>query len=146
MKVLLNGLETELTAAQGINIIKDGDRLRVITPDGVKTAVVVKNGDKTYVSVDGQVFEIEKFSSARQKTSHHGSGEGRAPMPGQIVEVLVKLGDTVSQGTTLIILEAMKMQQPIKADFDGVVTELQVKPGDQVNDGQLLVKVEKNSA
>jgi geranyl-CoA carboxylase alpha subunit len=143
MKVLINGAEAELGDPGGSRIYEDGDRVRVVTDSGVKSAVVVRKGDKTYVSVDGRVFEVEKFSASRSRVGVAGSGEGRAPMPGQIVEVLVGNGEAVTEGQTLIILEAMKMQQPIKADFEGVVSELTVTIGDQVNDGQLLVRVTK---
>lgn len=146
MKVLINGQETVLGETLGVTIREDGERLKVVTSEGVKSAVVVRKGDKTYVSVDGQVFEVEKFSAARSRAGVAGSGEGRAPMPGQIVEILVANGEEVKEGQTLIILEAMKMQQPIKADFDGVVGDLNVKAGDQVDDGQLLVKVTKADA
>jgi geranyl-CoA carboxylase alpha subunit len=146
MKILINGVESELGEPTGATIHEDGERLRIVTPSGVKSAVVVRKGDKTYVSVDGQVFEVEKFSAARSRAGVAGSGEGRAPMPGQIVEVLVANGDSVTEGQTLIVLEAMKMQQPIKADFDGFVSDIGVKMGDQVDDGQLLVKVSKADA
>jgi len=143
LKVLINGAEHELGELAGSIIHQDGDRVRVVTVDGIKSAVVVRKGDKTFVSVDGRVFEVEKYSASRSRVGVSGSGEGRAPMPGQIVEILVGNGDSVTEGQTLIVLEAMKMQQPIKADFDGVVAEMSIKVGDQVNDGQLLVKVLK---
>lgn len=146
MKVLVNGVETELGAATGAKVTRDGDLLRIATPQGVKSAVAVTHGDSTFVSVDGRVYEVAKASSARMKSQAAGNGEGRAPMPGQIVEVLVKNGDQVMAGQTLIVMEAMKMQQPVKADFDGVVEGLAVKPGDQVSDGQVLVKVAKADA
>lgn len=143
MKVLVNGAEMELSEPVGVTIREDGERLRVSTSDGVKSAVVVRRGDTTYISIDGSVFEVEKFSASRSRAGIAGSGEGRAPMPGQIVEVLCAAGDAVTEGQTLIVLEAMKMQQPVKADFDGVVSELNVSAGDQVVDGQILVKVVK---
>lgn len=144
MKYLVNGNETDLGEPTGVTVRHDGAVLRVSTPEGVKTAVAVRRGDTTYVSVDGRVYEVEKSSSARKRTQTAGSGEGRAPMPGQIVEVLVANGDSVNEGQTLIVLEAMKMQQPIKADFAGTIEGLSVKPGDQVAEGQVLVKVAKS--
>lgn len=143
MKVLVNGAEMELSEPVGVTIREDGERLRVSTSDGVKSAVVVRRGDTTYISIDGSVFEVERFSASRSRAGIAGSGEGRAPMPGQIVEVLCAAGDAVTEGQTLIVLEAMKMQQPVRADFDGVVSELNVSAGDQVVDGQILVKVVK---
>ena len=62
-------------------------------------------------------------------------------MPGQIVDVRCKQGDTVAKGATILILEAMKTQQPFVAPFDGTVSELGVEVGAQVTEGQLLARV-----
>jgi biotin carboxyl carrier protein len=63
-------------------------------------------------------------------------------MPGQIVEVACKPGDRVEAGARLMVLEAMKMQQPIVAPIGGVVKSLAVEFGEQVAEGQALVVVE----
>ncbi|HYE44097.1 MAG TPA: biotin carboxylase N-terminal domain-containing protein, partial [Caulobacteraceae bacterium] len=70
------------------------------------------------------------------------SGSLTAPMPGRIVAVQAKAGDTVAKGAPLLVMEAMKMEHAMTAPFDGVVAELPVAPGDQVVEGALLVKVE----
>lgn len=62
-----------------------------------------------------------------------------APMPGKIIDVLVKAGDKVSEDDELVILEAMKMENPIYAPADGVVKEVKVKKDDKVDAEQLLV-------
>jgi acetyl/propionyl-CoA carboxylase alpha subunit len=62
-----------------------------------------------------------------------------APMPGKILRVLVAAGDAVETGTTLVIMEAMKMEHAIKASHGGKVAEVRVQAGDQVEGGQLLV-------
>ena len=69
-------------------------------------------------------------------------GSLNAPMDGAIVEVLVSEGTAVRQGQLLMVLEAMKMEHPLKAGIDGVVRTLHVKPGDQVKNRQLLLQVE----
>jgi biotin carboxyl carrier protein len=63
-------------------------------------------------------------------------------MPGQIVDVRVSEGDVVEEATTLLVLEAMKTQQPFVAPYNGRVSRLLVKTGDQVADGALLALVE----
>ena len=70
-----------------------------------------------------------------------GDGKIRAPMDGAIVNLLVNVGDTVSKGQTLLVLEAMKIQQQIKSDVDGVVDELIGQVGQQVKKRQLLLNV-----
>jgi 3-methylcrotonyl-CoA carboxylase alpha subunit len=64
-------------------------------------------------------------------------------MPGQIVEVYVAPGDRVMPGQRLLVLEAMKMQQPVLAPYRGVVTQVPVARGDQVAAGQLLVHIDQ---
>jgi geranyl-CoA carboxylase alpha subunit len=63
-------------------------------------------------------------------------------MDGAIVEVLVEEGATVSKGQLLVVLEAMKMEHPLKASIDGVVRRIGVSRGDQVKNRQLLVEIE----
>jgi propionyl-CoA carboxylase alpha chain/3-methylcrotonyl-CoA carboxylase alpha subunit len=65
-----------------------------------------------------------------------------SPMPGKIVSVSVKAGDTVTRGQTLLVLEAMKMEHALAAPFDGVVAELSAEAGGQVSEGVVLVKLE----
>jgi len=68
--------------------------------------------------------------------------EVRAPMPGNIMEILVKVGDAVKADDEILILEAMKMENPIYAPEDGVVKEINVKEKDSVEAEQLLVVLE----
>ena len=84
--------------------------------------------------------------SAGAAKSGGGSGGGNgvieAPMQGTIVDVQVAVGDTVSAGDTVVVLEAMKMENAITADIDGTVAEVAVSQGDSVGSGDLLVKIE----
>lgn len=68
--------------------------------------------------------------------------EIKAPMPGNIVEILVKTGDEVNEGDELLILEAMKMENPIYAPEAGVVKEIKVKEKDTVEADQVLMILE----
>lgn len=68
-----------------------------------------------------------------------GEGTILAPMPGTITEVKVRQGDTVERGDTLLILEAMKMQNEIKAPFAGIVSAVEVTKGAAVNAGMALM-------
>ncbi|MFJ2486436.1 acetyl/propionyl/methylcrotonyl-CoA carboxylase subunit alpha [Pseudomonas sp. NPDC087639] len=70
------------------------------------------------------------------------SGTLKAPMDGAIVDVLVSEGSAVSKGQLLVVLEAMKMEHPLKAGIDGVLKRVQVKVGDQVKNRQVLLQVE----
>jgi len=65
-----------------------------------------------------------------------------APMPGLVLDIIVKIGDEVSDGDSLIILEAMKMENVIKAHGTAIVKSIPVKKGDKVDKGKLLIEFE----
>lgn len=63
----------------------------------------------------------------------------KTPLPGVIIDVKVNVGDSVTKGQTVVVLEAMKMENNINADRDGKVTAIQVAKGDTVADGAVLI-------
>lgn len=143
MKVMLNGQEVELAiVSEGVEISAGADRLFVRTSTGTQSALVVKHRGQTLVSFGGRTYIIEPVLASRGKTSSAASGKFNSPMPGLVVDVLVSQGDTVAKGAKLLVLEAMKTQQPILAPFDGFVAELPVEKGQQVKEGALLVRLE----
>ncbi|MCI5561250.1 MAG: biotin/lipoyl-containing protein [Phocaeicola sp.] len=71
-----------------------------------------------------------------------GTGKGvKSPLPGVILSIKVNVGDAVKKGQTLLVLEAMKMENDIKADADGVVTSILVRQGDSILEGTDLVMI-----
>ena len=66
----------------------------------------------------------------------------KTPLPGVIIDVKVNVGDTVTKGQTVVVLEAMKMENNINADRDGKVVAIQVAKGDTVADGAALIVLE----
>ena len=66
-----------------------------------------------------------------------------SPMPGRIISVDVRQGDSVTKGQKLLTLEAMKMEHSLIAPFDGIVAELNAAEGAQVTEGTLLARIEK---
>ena len=65
----------------------------------------------------------------------------KAPLPGTISSISVKVGDQVNVGDTVLVLEAMKMQNNIEADYAGTVTSIVVNPGDSVMEGAVLLTI-----
>lgn len=67
--------------------------------------------------------------------------EVRAEMTANVWKVLVSVGDTVSDGDTLVILESMKMEIPVVAEEDGTVTEVKVAEGDTINEDDVIAVI-----
>ncbi len=88
--------------------------------------------------------EAVEFSRTPPTGTGGGESDGAviSPMPGKVVSVSVKAGDTVTKGQTLLVLEAMKMEHALAAPFDGVVAELSAVAGGQVSEGVVLVRLE----
>jgi biotin carboxyl carrier protein len=78
---------------------------------------------------------------SRPQTSS-GAEALRSPLPGIILEILCKAGDTVKKGQKVLVLEAMKMENVINADRDGVIKEVKINKGDSVLEGADLVIIE----
>lgn len=145
MRYVVNGLEAELPSSD-CSIADLGDRLGVRTAQGHASALAVRQGDAVLVSFRGRVFKVER--PGRTGAKGHGGGEAhvRAPMPGTLTELLVAVGDTVSAGDRIAVLEAMKTLQPLLANQDGTVSERAVEPGEQVSEGQIIVRIEASGA
>jgi biotin carboxyl carrier protein len=81
-------------------------------------------------------------AAAAPRPAAGGKGGVKSPLPGVILDVKVKVGDTVKRGQTVIILEAMKMENQINADKDGVVKDIPVSKGESVLEGTDLIIIE----
>ena len=79
---------------------------------------------------------------ARRRRGRRGSGSVTVPMQGTIVKVLVEVGQAVEAGSTVCVLEAMKMENNITADRSGTVKEIKVAPGDSVGSGDVVAVIE----
>lgn len=103
--------------------------------------------DGSAVTVCGHRFEIEvrdlrRWSRRRGGAAHSGVQHVCAPMPGKVVRVLVSVGDRVETGQGIAVVEAMKMQNEMKAARPGTVAAISVKVGDAVTAGEVLAKIE----
>ena len=114
----------------------------------------IADGDKRWVFLDGEVYEFEvpgsggrgpgsgirgPGSGQRRASSHHGSLS--APMPATVIKVNTEVGAKVTRGETLVVLEAMKMELPVRATSDGTVTAVNCKAGELVQPGASLVEI-----
>ncbi len=131
----------ELQAAAGsYTVLVDGTPVDL--PIG---ATVAKNGRDIYVHYDGRSYVLKRVAGqAGAAGSGGGSGTLRAPMPGQVRQVLVTEGQQVAAGETLVILEAMKMEMRIQAPQAAKVARVAVSQGQSVEREQTLVELESN--
>jgi len=91
------------------------------------------------VNAQGETHLIGLYNPAAMADALEAGGAVKAPMPGKVLSVPVKAGDSVKKGQTLAVLEAMKMEHALSAPRDGVVDSVSAAEGDQVGDGAVLV-------
>jgi biotin carboxyl carrier protein len=108
------------------------------------TYLVHQNRGLYQVQIDGEDLEAEVELGFRPEgaSGEKLPGTISAPMPGVIVECLVRTGDTVSKDETLLIQEAMKMQMNIRTPAAGIVREVNIAPGQQVEKGFILIQIQ----
>jgi 3-methylcrotonyl-CoA carboxylase alpha subunit len=118
-------------------------------PDGIRLSLagiqrgfrVVEAGDVLYIhSTEGAraVHRLSRYPQRHEAAEHETAN---AQMPGQVLKILVAEGQRVEAGASLIVLEAMKMEQTIKATMDGLIETILVKVGDVVAPGEPLVQI-----
>ena len=115
-------------------------RLRVEIAGTLHLAYVTKLGDDWWIHLDGRIHVVRMHEpgSAEDKSVEGGLS---APMPGTILEILVKQGQRVREGQALVVMEAMKMEHRIQAPLAGEITKLHYSVGDRVEMGATLVEI-----
>jgi 3-methylcrotonyl-CoA carboxylase alpha subunit len=100
------------------------------------------SGDLRWVFVNGDVyvFEVERQTGRRRRRAAV-QGSLSAPMPATVRKIAVAAGDHVQSGDVLVVIEAMKMELPIRADGTGVVKSVNCREGEMVQPGQPLVEI-----
>ncbi len=110
---------------------------------------VNKNEAEVIMNYEGQVLHLEDLEMLVQQDFYESSHETEAsdilksPMPGKVIKVLVEKGQDVKKGQTLLIVEAMKMENNILANRDGKIEELLAKEGDMVDNSKVLLRLEE---
>ena len=110
-----------------------------ITVNGTAYDVTVDEADGSAAPVAAAPAPKAAPKKAAPAPAAAGSASINAPMPGTIVDVKVKVGDKVANGTVVAVLEAMKMENDIVADRDGVIASVNVAKGDAVETGAVVV-------
>ncbi len=113
-------------------------RLQASGKQGSILAVSLRGADYTI-----QIIDPKRSRSAQSTGEHdHGSAHIIASMPGKVVRLLVEVGSHVEVGAGIVVVEAMKMQNEMKAPKAGVVISLNATPGATVNAGDVLAEIE----
>ena len=140
-KVLLDGREFQVEVAQS-----DEDKLTLIINN--KPYQIFLDSDYT-LNINGELYNFEVIDEQVAKVLKSGTEVGHkkeavltTPMPGLVIEVEVKEGDSVKKGQGLLIIEAMKMQNEFKSPRDGIVKKIMVQKGQTVNSKDTLVVIE----
>ena len=127
-----------------------GTPSRQLLVDGGPTVLTLRSGGRGQWTVglggdrwDAEVLD-ERTRHIRSLTAGSGAARGpatlRAPMPGLVVRVVAEEGQEVAAGAGVVVLEAMKMENELKAPAAGVVGAVRVRPGEPVEKGQVLVE------
>jgi biotin carboxyl carrier protein len=132
-----------------VALVGDGSAFSLLI-DGRSYDVLIERTDGAMVvQLRGERIAVA-VADERERAAHqvHAAAGGgllqlNAAMPGVVADVLVKPGDRVESGQTLVVLEAMKMQNPLMAEAPGVVRAVLVEVGQAVAGGALLVEVDR---
>jgi 3-methylcrotonyl-CoA carboxylase alpha subunit len=122
---------------------REGRKSTVQLGDATVAGSVVRLGNRFEVFLPGKHHTLQLYDPLLQVLELEAhAGELAAPMPGKIVAILVKAGEQVEKGATLLILEAMKMEHTIKAPARGRVGRIRYRVGEQVAEGAELIEFE----
>ena len=112
-----------------------------VTVNGKKYGVKFENGKAI---VNGKEYTVDVKDGIEETSATASTGEGtevKAPMPGAVLRVLKSVGDSVEENEEIMVIEAMKMETPIKAPVAGTITSIAVGQNDKIATGQVLATV-----
>ncbi len=142
--VTIDGHKVRVDAAKSgrtiYSLIEGGDQWEAMVDE--------RRGDKFDVTVGGRLFHLEAVDERTKLLTEAGGAAASGPqtvnadMPGKVVKIEVGVGEEVAAGEPVLIVEAMKMENPIASPIDGVVKEIGANEGDAVDGGAMLFVVE----
>jgi len=125
-----------------ISIGSSSDEVVLERGYGEERLVLVKVRDIWWVHHNGHTSRVSVVERGAVST-FDSMGGLTSPMPGKILNVMASIGEPVDKGQTLLILEAMKMENRICSPVDGIVSAIHYEVGDQVNQGAILIEIEE---
>jgi 3-methylcrotonyl-CoA carboxylase alpha subunit len=136
------------TYALDLALVGDGTTFSLLVDGRSYDVVADLDRENVAIQVVGQRFvvhvedERERAAHAVAGNKQGGKRELRASMPGIVIDIKAAVGDQVEEGKTLVVLEAMKMQNPLGAESAGKITRILCKKGEAVAAGALLLELE----
>ncbi len=147
-EILLNNEPIELdmlqVSSEKYHIIQDNKsyNLEVLDSDFKKKHFKIKVNEEVFVLDLKDELDIQLQEMGMSVANSEKMGNVTAPMPGLVLKLLVSPGDEVKKGDSLVILEAMKMENIIKSAGDGVVKSVLVSQNDAVDKNQVIIEIE----
>ena len=133
--------EQKLTKEQNVFVRKLAGQYFVSLDNKRWNKLARQDAPTVMLNVD-QVYEV--FRGYKPSGLSDGDEGGlKTQMPGKVIKIPVSVGTEVKKGQTVIVLEAMKMENEIKASYDGIVKEIYVKEGQALDNGVLMMELEK---
>ena len=124
----------------------DTERPFYVSVDGISEEVLVETLDQVVVSAGNGKNPNDNDDTKEEKTSKHArpthDGCVTTAMPGTIIDIKVKVGDSVNAGDSVIVIEAMKMENEIQASKSGIVVAIHVANGDSVSPNETLIEIQ----
>src|SRR5579875_2505079 len=145
-RLSLNGAVHEVTVeegSEGLTVTIDGERMRAdIKRISDPVYSLLLEGLSFEIVVGNRSYTVETLRPGQPAaTAAAGEAQVRAPMTGRVVEVPVQIGETVSAGQTLAIIESIKMNNEIRSPRDGTVRDVRIAPGDRVERNTVIVVI-----
>ncbi|MGD9563799.1 MAG: biotin/lipoyl-containing protein [Pyrinomonadaceae bacterium] len=146
---IVDGREYALEVSEpenGVYLFKNGGSIAEVF-----VSPQTRSGEPFQVQTGGHSFEIKLFDPKRLRGSNDAGGHGdgaaeiRTAMPGKVVRILLEAGTEVAKGDGVLVVEAMKMQNELKAPRDGRIKEITVQEGATVTAGDVLAIIESSA-
>lgn len=153
LKVEVNETEFEINEAADWDLLEQGSSFHILKNNVSYRCLLMKkddSGKNMVIAVNDTEYKInikDKFDILLEKLGMSDMAikkmkDIKAPMPGLVIDIKVKVGDVLAAGDTILVLEAMKMENMLKSPGEGTVKSIKVNKGEAVEKGQVLIEVE----
>jgi biotin carboxyl carrier protein len=151
LKITYRGREYDVEVLADNRVRVDGDvvearreRDGTVRVEGDVAWVAAANGVR-WVFLEGRVYELSESQPRSRVRAGAHEGALAAPMPATVRRILVAVGDRVTRGDSLLVLEAMKMELPVRATTNGTIRALLCREGELVQPGVTLLEIDPAS-